>query len=279
MKIVTTTSVFPPSYPSDKALDRLARVGFTFIDMAFDYCTRADHPFMNDGWIEWATALRQNADSMQLYYTHAHAGGSSLSNLDGIIRTFKACEILGISYLVIHPVYKHGESIITDDEEFINVNAEGYQRMLEEAARHGVTVLTENLLWGSSIKINVIADLVCRVNHPNFGWCFDTGHAHCSGLKISSVRSVSAIPLSLHIQDNHGVGSGDEHLIPGDGTVDWKEFLDILSEINYRGELVLEAHHQSLDAPDEKREQILSILLERAQKMNAYLDFLHKHKK
>ena len=275
MNIVTTTSVFPPNYPADVALERLARVGFTTLDLAFDYCTGAEHPFMNDGWMEWATTLRQKADAMGVRYTHAHAASCSHSSLDGVLRTFKACEILGIPYLVVHPVYKRGETMITNDEDFISINAEGYERMLDEAARHGVTVLTENLLWGSSIKTDVIAELVHRVNHPNFGWCFDTGHVHCSGAKVSDVRSASVVPLSLHIQDNHGAGSGDQHLIPGDGTIDWKEFLDILKEIDYQGDLVLEAHHQSLDAPDEKREEILATLLERAQKMNAYLDSLH----
>ena len=42
------------------------------------------------------------------------------------------------------------------------------------------------------------------------------------------------------------------------------------------GDIVLEAHHQSLDAPDEEREAILSDLLCRAQKMKRYLESIAK---
>ena len=133
-----------------------------------------------------------------------------------------------------------------------------------------MTILTENLLWGSSISPLVIADLVRAVDSPYFGWCLDTGHMHCCGIPMTALRGVSVPPLSLHIQDNHGKGSGDQHLLPGDGTIDWKEFLDILKEIGYQGDLVLEAHHQSLNAPDEAREPILADLCNRAVKMRDY---------
>ena len=39
------------------------------------------------------------------------------------------------------------------------------------------------------------------------------------------------------------------------------------AEIGYRGELVLEAHHQSLDAKDGEREEILCELYRRAEQM------------
>ena len=77
---------------------------------------------------------------------------------------------------------------------------------------------------------------------------------------------------SMHIQDNHG--KRDEHLLPGDGTIDWKAFLNILNNIGYQGDLVLEAHHQTQDAPDEERKAILAELLFLTQKMKRYLETL-----
>ena len=70
------------------------------------------------------------------------------------------------------------------------------------------------------------------------------------------------------------MGYGDEHLLPGDGNIDWKEFLRVLHEIGYEGELVLEAHHQSYDAPDEEKDGILKELLVRAEKMLDYYETL-----
>ena len=270
MNIVTTTSVFPPNYPADLALRRLSRVGFSCLDMAFDYCTDPSHPFVGDGWREWARKLRETADTLGIRYTHAHARGDASARGTTVLRTMEACKILGIKYLVIHPLHKKSGEIITDDDAFAEINAEAIHPLLPIAEENEVTILSENLLWGSSIRPDAIAKLVETVDHPNFSWCFDTGHAHCSGIPISVLRSIRAVPRSLHIQDNSGESCKDEHLIPGDGTIDWKEFLDLLREIGYKGDLVLEAHHQSLDAADEDRERILSELLLRAERMNAY---------
>ena len=77
-------------------------------------------------------------------------------------------------------------------------------------------------------------------------------------------------PISLHIHDNNG-HYRDDHLIPGDGSIDWKEFLEVLHAIAYKGEFVLEAHHQSLEAEDKDRDAILTNLYTRAVKMRDYL--------
>jgi sugar phosphate isomerase/epimerase len=63
-------------------------------------------------------------------------------------------------------------------------------------------------------------------------------------------------------------------MIPGDGNIDWKGFLETLHEIGYKGDLVLEAHHQSIEAPDDERDAILRELLFRAEKMNEYIESL-----
>ncbi len=266
--IVTTTSVFPPEYPPERALERLARVGYTDLDMAFDYCTHPASPFMGEGWREWAMALREKADSLGVRYTHSHACGDASNRSAPMLRCFEVCEILGIRYLVVHPVFSVNGKTVTDNAEFIRINAAAVKDLLPYAETHKVIILSENILWGSSIYPAVIADLVKTVDSPWFGWCFDTGHVHCSRVPMSDLRKVSVPPLSLHVQDNDG--SGDQHSLPGDGTIDWKEFLDILHEIGYKGELVLEAHHQSLDAPDEERDGILADLLCRAERMLVY---------
>ena len=61
-RIVTTTSVFPPGYPAEDAVDRLARLGFEGLDMALDYCTGPGSPFMEDRYLDWAAGLRRRAE-------------------------------------------------------------------------------------------------------------------------------------------------------------------------------------------------------------------------
>ncbi len=271
MNIVTTTSVFPYDYPCEKALERLADVGFTHLDLAMDYCADDPNcPFSSDSWEKWANGLRNLGEKKGVVYSHSHAWGDAASRDFRTFRCFDVCKILGTNYCVVHPYYKKSDgSFIYDDEEFVKVNAELMKPIIEYAAERGVTVLSENLLWGSSIKATAISALVKEINSPFFGWCYDTGHANAHAISCRELLKCEIAPVSLHIQDNNG-HYRDDHLLPGDGNIDWKEFLGVLHAIDYKDEFVLEAHHQSLEAKDEDRDAILAELLSRAEKMREY---------
>ena len=266
--------MFPPPYPSEVILDRLAAIGYTSLDIGLDYCVGKGDLLDGDNWRERVMALRRQADALGVTYTHSHAPGNAGNRSEAQMRAFEAAAILGARYIVVHPIHEMGGQIITDDAEFVRINVEATLPLLPIAERLGLTILSENILWGSSIHPKNIDDLVKAVDSPCFGWCFDTGHANCYGITPGVLRELDVVPLSLHIQDTHGPGSGDEHLLPGDGSIDWKEFLHILRDIGYEGELVLEAHHQSYDAPDEEKDGILTELLRRAEKMLAYYQSL-----
>ncbi len=276
MHIVTSTCVLPMGYPEELALDRLARIGFTHLDMAIDYCLYKDSPFLSDNWTDWAKSLREKAENLGVRYTHSHACADA-ADPRGVERSLALCQILGAGYTVVHPIWRKPDgSFYESDDEFLSVNVPAIRPMVEKAVDYGVTILSENLLWGASIRAASVAKLVQEVSHPRFGWCYDTGHAKGCGQSYRDLVGLPA-PLSLHIQDNHGPRNGglyDDHLLPGDGAIDWKGFLDTLHEVGYKGEMVLEAHHQSLDAPDAERDGILTELLHRAERLRAYFTSL-----
>lgn len=276
MKIATTTSVFPAGYDVIKAVDRLAHIGYTSLDLAFDYCTTEGNPFLSDAWEHWAWQLRDHAENRGVAFTHAHAAYDARGQDPAVERTMRCAQILGCRYLVVHPAWRTPDGRIYEDHtEFLEVNRKLYTPLVEKAKQYSIILLTENLLWGSSVLPNVISELVMQLDSPHFGWCYDTGHANCFGIRPSTLMGLPCPPASLHVQDNHGEQK-DEHLLPGDGTVDWEEFLQTLAAIGYAGEFVLEAHHQSLDAPDAQREKILLELLNRSKKMVARLETLRK---
>lgn len=271
MRIVTTTSVFPPSYPIEKAIDRLSAIGYNGLDLAIDYCVDScEFPFMTEEWSHWGLRLCKKARERGVSFTHAHASGDAGDRDPIFYRGFSLCGIMKIPYIVVHPVFKNQKgAVISCEDEFLEVNTRSILPLLELAEENNVTILSENLLWGASKDPLIIARLVKEVASPFFGWCFDTGHANCFGISPNVLLDTEVTPLSLHIQDNHGFGS-DEHLIPGDGNYDWKLFLELLHRINYQGDLVLEAHHQSLECEDEKREEVLNELYLRSEKMLLY---------
>ena len=261
-RIVTTTDVFEDGYPAEVAIDRLARLGYEGIDMGLDYWTFADSPFGKDDYLEWGRSLRAHADEAGIPYTHAHAPANA-GNDFWLERSIEISAVLGARYLVVHPIHAADGSIIDDKQVFISMNAAAIRKWLPLAEERGVVLLSENILWGASKDPRIIADLVKEVGSPYFGWCFDVGHAWCSGYSPDVIKECSVAPLSVHIQDNHA--NGDEHLIPGDGTIDFDLFLSALEEVGYCGDCVLEAHHQSLEAPDGERDGILLRLLDVAE--------------
>ena len=186
-------------------------------------------------------------------------------------RSLETAGALGAGYMVLHPVWRENGVIIEDEDRFIRVNAEAVKPWLGKARDCGVVILSENLLWGASKDPRIIARLTEAADSPWFGWCYDTGHANCFGFRPEILRECAAVPLSLHMQDNRGTG-GDDHWIPGDGTVDWDALIRTLKAAGYAGDCVLEAHHQSLEAPDEERDGILIRLLAKAKELRAAME-------
>ena len=271
MRIVTTTSVFEPGYPAEKAMERLKRLGFEAQDMALDFwCDAPDSPFMGEDHLSWARALKKRAQELDIPFTHAHAPAEAGEH-PVISRSLQTASALGAKYMVLHPVCGCGGRRFDDAEEFISENVRAITPWLDEARACGVVILSENLLSGASRDPRVIAELVRRVDSEFFGWCYDAGHANCFGFRPEVLKDCAVVPKSLHIQDNHGTAA-DEHLIPGDGTVDWDAFADTLKQIGYAGDCVLEAHHQSLNAPDGERDAILARLLDAARSLRAKME-------
>ncbi len=51
------------------------------------------------------------------------------------------------------------------------------------------------------------------------GFCLDTGHAFITEKGIDGFLDTGLFPLEIHISDNQG--KSDEHLLPGEGSIEW----------------------------------------------------------
>jgi sugar phosphate isomerase/epimerase len=79
---------------------------------------------------------------------------------------------------------------------------------------------------------------------PAVGVCLDTGHAHLGRFIDAFIDMAGPRLAHVHLHDNRG--TYDDHLIPGEGAIDWGRFFDGLRRVGYRGALVLEL---SCDSP------------------------------
>lgn len=93
-----------------------------------------------------------------------------------------------------------------------------------------------------------------RVDHSSVGLTVDVGHLHCMGeVPIANVlRNWSDRLRNLHIEDMRaGV---HEHLMFGEGQIDFPPIFDMLRRVNYKGPVLVELSRHSPTGPDAARQ-------------------------
>ena len=95
--------------------------------------------------------------------------------------------------------------------------------------------------------------LHARIAHPLFGLTLDVGHVHClgDGDVAEHVRRWRDVLWNVHIEDmRRGV---HEHLMFGEGEMDFGAIFDALREIDYTGPVNVELPRHSHDAANTAR--------------------------
>ncbi len=272
MKIVNTTCVFKPGFDIFEAIDRLCEAGYRLLDLALDYCVVPGHPFISDHWLEWAKEVKAYADGKGVAFYQCHGVGvpSEFYNNpnDLAYRAIDVAQVLGIRWIVMHPQEIKEKTEEIYDDLYVAENVKWFTPFVRRAQEAGVGVAIENLPWANCNRAKPLAQIVDGLNAPNVGICWDTGHANINNTPPSEIKVLGHRLVTLHIHDNHGYPY-DEHGIPYYGTYDWSGFIHTLREMNYQGEFVLEAHHQMLEAADDRalQNQLLAEMIEVSNKI------------
>jgi sugar phosphate isomerase/epimerase len=125
---------------------------------------------------------------------------------------------------------------------------EGCQRLCDHAAERQVRLAFEpepGMLIDTMARF---AELRERVDHPTFGLTLDIGHLHCQGETpiAAHLRQWRDLLWNIHIEDmRRGV---HDHLMFGEGEIDFRPVLQALQEIGYAGGVYVELSRHSHDA-------------------------------
>lgn len=176
-----------------------------------------------------------------------------------VVRHLKSCveytANLGAPVLVIHAgrIGEHHDSLAQylarffefekkyGTETLLDMAAENLRQAGEYAASLGVRIALENLdRFEPMCDPVLLPQLVDKIALDNVGYCFDSGHAWCSGTDFAYwISTMGKKMFTTHLHDNRGPGkpsserfiscSGiDEHLSPGFGTIDWRRLIALL---------------------------------------------------
>ena len=154
-------------------------------------------------------------------------------------REIDFAEHVGAETLVLHSVCLG----ITRPEDRLDVPE--IRRIATYAADREVRLALENMADSVWLLDRVLEEVGDDPRKTNLGICIDIGHAylsHDAGREpvANYLERYAAQLLHLHLHDNHG--ASDEHLIPGDGAIDWSRCLRTLERIGFDGTAVLEVH-------------------------------------
>ncbi len=154
--------------------------------------------------------------------------------------------------LVIHPGYSALESDPGHPVAAMRQRCiETLNELLPLAEKLGVAIALENNISPADTPEELLK-IMEYFSSPYLGCCFDTGHAHMMAytpekktcemhdfaLRLWSgdlelfhgdaMKMLAPYILICHLHDNNGLL--DQHRLPGDGSVDWVHFADVLAE-------------------------------------------------
>lgn len=130
---------------------------------------------------------------------------------------------------------------------------DGCRRLCDHAASAGVRLAFEPEPGMAVDTMERFAALFERIRHPSFGLTLDVGHLVCQGeVPVSEhVRRWRDVLWNVHVEDMRpGV---HDHLMFGEGEVDFGDVLGALQSVGYAGGVNVELSRHSHDAVDTAR--------------------------
>jgi sugar phosphate isomerase/epimerase len=117
----------------------------------------------------------------------------------------------------------------------------------------GVRPLVENLLSEPTTPEHLVE--ILKTGHlDQIGVCLDLGHAHMTVGVQAAIATLGERIVQVHAHDNHGMK--DEHLFPGDGTIDWQAAAAAINAQAAPPAVVLELSSQVASEPAKLSERI-----------------------
>ena len=108
----------------------------------------------------------------------------------------------------------------------------------EAAQAVGVTVAVELIPNPLSLAARLVQWLEDDLESPGMGVCLDVGHANLTGDAMEAIETCSGHIVTTHLHDNRG--KRDEHLVPGEGAIDWEGVLMAFQKVGYDGAWIFE---------------------------------------
>ena len=252
MRFGLSTHIFHGEQLSREHLAMVAGAGFDLVEVFATQTHVNYHDLQHVGRVRgWLDELGLDAWSLHAPITDGlrdGVWGRSFSNaskdadrwhqaVSETKASITAAHELGCRTVVLHLGVPVGQPVPGDDND-----ASAVSRSLEPIAdaceRAGMRLAIEGIPHELATAAAVFDWLRGDLELGQTGACLDTGHAHLTGGVTDAIERLAGDIITTHLHDNRG--TGDDHLLPFDGTIDWLSTLFALVKIGYAGPLIFE---------------------------------------
>jgi sugar phosphate isomerase/epimerase len=200
------------------AMEYIKQAGFCYVDYSFDMDADYKNGIYSSDFDGYIDKIKRKADLLGLTFVQAHSPlGKPIAEensafVEDTIKCVRACSKLGIKNLVVHSGYDFNIS----KEETFEKNKAFYNKILCEAEKYEINILTENfnkmcienLYWIDNASD--LLKLIEYVDHPLFHAVWDTGHANMQKTpQDECLRLLGNHVYALHVHDNFGDEESD----------------------------------------------------------------------
>lgn len=250
MQKAVSTYLFVKERLHPGLLDGLTRAGVQAIEIFaarqhLDYANRKSHVKEIAEWFR-GSGIPLNSVHSPLYadYEWGRAGAPPINvastdranrveAMDEIKRALEIAEQIPFRFLVQH--------LGMPNEEFSDKKFEAAMTSIEHlrafAKPLGVRILLENIPNELSTPDRLV-EMIRSAHFDDVGVCFDFGHAHMMSSVSEGFEILRSHICSTHVHDN--AKDKDTHLWPGEGTIDWKQAMELLRSAPQTPPLLLE---------------------------------------
>ncbi|MBI3670634.1 MAG: sugar phosphate isomerase/epimerase [Acidobacteria bacterium] len=141
--------------------------------------------------------------------------------VDEIKRVLDLAEVIPFPFLVQH-IASVREPM---DPRKWDAAFSSLEHLMLFAKQRKVTIALENTPSEMASPAN-LRQFIHETRLQHLRLCFDTGHAHMEDGVAASFETMRELVVTTHVHDNRG--EKDEHLLPYEGTIDWKAALKAL---------------------------------------------------
>ncbi len=248
---MTTDYAGPATGDATQYLEGAASAGFSHVHWCHEWCTDVLYSYPEVDGIKG----KLQSLGLKLLDLHATMGTENCyyASEDAAIRqagvelVFNRIEMtaaLGGDAIILHPPRKC-ES--TQKGWWLAI-WQAFDAIIPVAEKYNIRIALENMATTESWLI--IQRIFDHYKSATLGFCYDSGHGNLIPDGLNRLEQVADKLCALHLHDNDG--TGDQHLPPFRGSVDWTRLTQILAKISYAKPLTLETSKRNVSDLTEK---------------------------